>query len=653
MAHHHEHDHTCRCSCHEHEHHHDHEHSCECSCHEHTHAHDACGCGHDHAHGDHTRWLLLASALLWGASWLPIPLSWWTAAACALAVLPLGIAVVRAAFGEWRDRRVGENTLLLLAVPSALAIGEYREGALVLILFTLGEMLEEIASDRSRREVQALAAIRPEEAVRLLPDGTTENIRADAIAVGDILQIPPHSRIAADGVVLSGASALDTAALTGESVPRPATAGDEVLSGFVNLDGMLTMRATAPAAQSAAARIVDMVSDAAAQKSRAQRFITRFANWYTPLILVAALLVTLLPTLLGQDFVTWLYRGLAFLVAGCPCALVISVPLSIFVGIGAASKQGILLKGGRYVEALAAVKGVALDKTGTLTTEQFIVTDRTWHIDETTAKGLLAALEAHSAHPLASALRAEAADTPPLPLCDLQEQAGFGVVAKWDGKTVLCGNRRMLNAHGITPITANATLWLAVDGKEAAAFTLENICRSEAADALAQLKALGVTKVCMLTGDSAAAAAPVAAQLDIADVHADLLPADKQTALQAFRAKAGTTLLVGDGINDAPVLALADVGVAMGQSAAAAWEAADAVLMADRLTQLPQSIRLCRRIMRTVRVNVAFALLMKAAVLVAALFGFAPLWLAVFADVGVTLLTVLHALTLLKAAGKS
>ena len=644
---HHEHEHACGCE------HHAHEHSCGCREHAHEHAHDTCGCGHEHAHGDRTRWLLLLSALLWGASWLPISLSWWTAAACASAVLPLGIAVVRAAFGEWRGRRVGENTLLLLAVPSALAIGEYREGALVLILFTLGEMLEEIASNRSRREVQALAAIRPEKAIRLLEDGTAEMISADAIAVGDVLQIPPHSLIAADGVILSGTSALDTAALTGESVPRPVTVGDEVLSGVLNLDGMLTMRATTPAAKSAAARIVEMVSEAASQKSRAQRFITRFANWYTPLILVAALLVTLLPTLLGQDFVTWLYRGLAFLVAGCPCALVISVPLSIFVGIGAASKQGILLKGGRYVEALAAVKGVALDKTGTLTTEQFAVTNRVWHMEESTAKGLLAALEAHSAHPLAAALRTEAADTPPLPLSDLQEQAGFGVVAKWDGKTVLCGNRRLLGAHGITPTTETATLWLAVGGKEAAAFMLENICRPEAADALAQLKALGITKVCMLTGDSAAAAAPVAAQLGIEDVHADLLPGDKQSALQAFRAQVGTAVFVGDGINDAPVLALADVGAAMGQSAAAAWEAADAVLMADHLTQLPQSIRLCRRIMRTVRLNVAFALLMKAAVLIAALFGFAPLWLAVFADVGVTLLTVLHALTLLKATGKS
>lgn len=622
--------------------------------HEHTHTHtheDGCGCGHDHGAGvgrDEVTRLLLAVGLFL-LSFLPVDVPWFAPLMLAAAVLPVGIPILLAAVREWRSRRIGENTLLLVALPAAFAIGEYREGAMVALLFALGELLEDLAVGRSNRALTALASIRPDRAVRIGEDGMRQEIDADEVRVGDRLLLPPHGRVAVDGRVLSGHSALDTAALTGESLPVPVGPGDTVLSGSINGDGVLELEATAAAGDSAAARIIRMVAEANEQKGRSQRFITRFAARYTPAVLVLAVLLTAIPTLLGGDFVTWLYRSLVFMVASCPCAMVISVPLGFYAGIGAASKQGILIKGGRYVEALAAVKAVALDKTGTITTGTLEVEQAVFQpeVEESTVRGLVAALESLSTHPAALALRRYTAGVQELTVTAISERPGHGVTALYEGKPVLCGNRRLLEEEGVTPVTNEATVWLAVDGKEAAAFLLGSVARPEAADAVKELRALGIDAVTMVTGDGAAAAQRTAAQVGIAVVCADQLPADKQEALAALRKTHGAAAFVGDGINDAPVLAMADVGVAMGLGSTAALEAGDVVLMGDRLTQLPAAIRLSRRILRTVRFNVVFALLVKAAVLILAACGLSPMWLAVFADVGVSMLCILNAMRLL------
>lgn len=655
MAHEELHKHTHEHECCDHEHSHDHEHD-HCGCHEHGRGHehghgDGCGCGHDHGAGADRGAVirLIVSASLFVLSLIPQPYFWVTLLLSIAAVLPVGIPVLLEAVEEWKDRRIGENTLLLVALPAAFAIGEYREGAMVALLFALGELLEDLAVGRSNRALTALAEIRPDTAIRLNADGSRQEVEADDIRVGDRLLVPAHGRVAVDGIVLSGQSHMDTAALTGESLPVPVGEGDAVLSGSINGDGVLEMRATAAAGRSAAARVIELVAEASAQKGQSQRFITRFAARYTPAVMILAVLLTLIPVLCGGELTTWLYRSLVFLVASCPCAMVISVPLGFYAGIGAASKRGVLIKGGRYVEMLAAVKAVAMDKTGTLTTGVLTVEEAHWtaEVSEEEGKGLLLSVESLSAHPAAKALKQYAAGAAEQPVTELRELPGLGVSALWQGKKVLCGNRRLLDERGIVPISADAAVWLTVDGREAAAFTLGSVPRPEAAEAVKELHELGVDRVAMVTGDARAAALRTAEKVGIREVSADQMPEDKQRVLSALKQACGTAAFVGDGINDAPVLAMADVGVAMGFGSTAALEAGDVILMGDRLTQLPMAIRLSRRILRTVQVNVGFALLVKASVLVLAAFGLAPMWAAVFADVGVSMLCILNAMHLL------
>lgn len=520
---------------------------------------------------------------------------------------------------------------------------------MVALLFTLGELLEDLAVGRSRRQIEQLAKIRPDRALKVREDGSTVEIDANDVEIGDTLRIPAHERIAVDCTVLSGESEIDASALTGESRPVYAGPGSILLSGGMNGSGSLTVRADNRAESSAAARILDMVSESAARKGSSERFITRFARIYTPVVTLLAIILAVAPPLLGMGaWQDWIYRALVFLVASCPCALVISVPLGFYSGIGAASRRGVLIKGGRYIEALAKAKTAAFDKTGTLTTGRLTVTriDRAPDFEEAAVLRLAALAEQHSPHPAALAIREQAGELSAAgeaAVSSLSELPGMGVSAVIDGKAVLCGGKRLMDANHINVPWADAAVYLAVNGKPAAAFQMESELHPDAADALRRLHGLGIRKIAMLTGDRRTEAERIAGKLEIDEVRADLLPEGKLEALRALKQENGAALFVGDGINDAPVLAEADAGIAMGLGSAAAIEAGDVVLTSGSLDKLPDAIRLSRRVMGVVRFNIAFALTVKAAVLILAAVGFAPMWAAVFADVGVSLLSVLNA----------
>ena len=643
---------------------HGHEDASACACcgehgHEQEHHHEqgcGCGCGHDHHHGEEepkSLLPLLICAVIFFLGWLlpkllempafvqPI----WMAAA---AIWPL-IPVLQEALEELQDRSMGENVLLVIAVIAAFAIGEYVDGTLVLLLFSLGEWLEDKAVDKSRDAVASLAAVTPDTARRLNHDGTEEEIPATAVAVGDRLLVLPHSRVPVDCRVLEGSSEADTSALTGESQPETVTVGTQLLSGTVNGSGKLTVEALRATQDSAAARILQMVEEASARKGQSEKFITRFARIYTPVVTGLAVLVAAVPPLLGAGtFTTWLYRALVFLVASCPCALVISIPLGFYAGIAASARRGVLLKGGKFVEKLAKIQAIAFDKTGTLTTGALTL-DRVVAAgaDATAALIQAAALEQYSTHPLARAI-CEAADAVPAAPEGLRELPGVGVEAG----NVACGGLRLLEEKRIALADLpaemrEASAFLVTDGAVTAAFFVKAQLQEGAAQTVAALGRLGVSRQVMLTGDRQAQADAAAAAVGLTEVRAELLPEDKLAAVQSLQQEGLTTVFVGDGINDAPVLAAADVGIAMGLGSPAAIETADAVLVSGGLSGLPGAVRLCRRVMRIVRENIVFALAVKAAVLVLAVCGIAPMWLAVFADMGVTLISVGNVLRLL------
>ncbi len=646
----------CGCGCSGHTPTHEHGHGEHTQ--EHSHEADACGCGCGHAHGEQEDGRaiprLIAAAVLFLLSLIPALHAWGSLLLCGAATVVAAYPVAIGMWNEWKRHTIGEQTLLAIAVAAAFVIGEGREGAMVAILFGLGGLLEGRAVGRSRREIEKLSSIRPDVAWRMLPGGETEQIDAGVVQVGDLLLVPPHQRVPVDCTVVSGESELDMSALTGESEPVTAAAGTALLSGSMNGSGTLTVRADNRAETSAAARILQLVTDSAARKGQSEKFITRFARVYTPVVVVLALLLATLPPLLFADgWTDWIGRALVFLVASCPCALVISVPLGFTAGMGAASRIGVLIKGGKYVEALAGTQAVAMDKTGTLTTGQSAVSRvvTAEGVTEREALILAASLEKTSEHPLSAAVLAYAKEhghEADLPLEKVQELPAKGMAAEWEGQVVLCGGRRLLDAYGVDAADwPEAPLYVAQDGRVIAALELQSVVRDDARETVRSLRQLGVTRVAMLTGDGLRQAQEVAERTGITEVHAGLLPEDKLDTMQTIQQENGHTLFVGDGINDAPVLAQADAGVAMGLGSAAAIVAGDVVLMAGKLSQLPRAIRLCRRAMNTVRFNIAFALLVKAVVLVLAALGWAPMWAAVFADVGVSCLCVLNSSRLL------
>ena len=566
----------------------------------------------------------------------------------------------RAAVNLRRGHLFGEHFLMSTATLGALALGDYAEAAAVMLLYQLGEFLQDRAVQRARRSITALMDIRPDTA-RVLMDGREEVVHPEAVAVGSMIRIYPGERVPLDGTVTAGESTLDTAALTGESLPRTVHTGDTLLSGCVNITGVLTVRVTAAYAQSAAARILDLVEEAADKKSRTEAFITRFARIYTPVVVCAALGIAVLPPLItGDAFAPWVYRALTFLVISCPCALVISVPLTFFAGLGAASRAGLLVKGSSYLDALARTDTVVFDKTGTLTEGSLRVT-RILPAAGATEQEVLAraaAAEQHSSHPMARAVMrafAECGGTPAA-VHDIEEHAGRGITARSEERIICIGTRAYLSESHVAdlpPAAPTGAIWLAVDGVYAGMICVADTVRAGAADAVRALREHGVRETVMLTGDARPAAQSVAAAVGIDTVYAELLPQDKAAHLERLLAaeRADRTLAyIGDGINDAPVLARADIGIAMGGIGAdAAIEAADVVLMTDEPRRLVSLLALARRTVRIARENIALAVGIKAAVLLLGALGWVNLWAAIFADVGVTLLAVLNAMRAMRA----
>ena len=566
----------------------------------------------------------------------------------------------RAAVNLRQGHLFGEHFLMSTATLGALALGDYAEAAAVMLLYQLGEFLQDRAVQRARRSITALMDIRPDTA-RVLMDGREEVVHPEAVAVGSMIRIYPGERVPLDGTVTAGESTLDTAALTGESLPRTVRTGDTLLSGCVNITGALTVRVTAAYAQSAAARILDLVEAAADKKSRTEAFITRFARIYTPVVVCAALGIAILPPLImGDAFAPWVYRALTFLVISCPCALVISVPLTFFAGLGAASRAGLLVKGSSYLDALARTDTVVFDKTGTLTEGSLRVT-RILPAAGTTEQEVLAraaAAEQHSSHPTARAVMrafAECGGTPAA-VHDIEEHAGRGITARSEERIICIGTRAYLSESGVTdlpPVAHTGAIWIAVDGAYAGMICVADTVRAGAADAVRALREHGVRETVMLTGDARPAAQSVAAAVGIDTVYAELLPQDKAAHLERLLTaeRADRTLAyIGDGINDAPVLARADIGIAMGGIGAdAAIEAADVVLMTDEPRRLVSLLALARRTVRIARENIALAIGIKAAVLLLGALGWVNLWAAIFADVGVTLLAVLNAMRAMRA----
>ena len=603
---------------------------------------------------------VIVSAVLFVVCML-LPLTGWVRLLVFLA--PYGVigwdvlwrAVRNIAHGQVFD----ENFLMALATVGALAIGEYPEAVFVMLFYQVGELFQSYAVDQSRKSITALMDIRPDYANMEGPDGQLEQVDPEDVAVGDTIVIKAGERIPLDGVVLEGSSTVDTAALTGESLPRQVESGDDVISGCVNLSGLLKVRVTKAFEESTVAKILDLVENSASKKAKAENFITKFARYYTPIVVLAAVALAFLPPLFTSiQWVDSIQRALNFLVVSCPCALVISVPLSFFGGIGGASKDGILVKGGNYLEVLARTEIVVFDKTGTLTRGVFNVTAiHPDHCDQGQLLELAALAECWSDHPISRSLKeAYGREMDSSRVSSVEEVAGRGVKAVVDGHTVCAGNDKLMEDIGVSwhPChRVGTTVHVASDGVYLGHIVISDEVKPDAKEAVAALKAAGVRKTVMLTGDAQAVGEDVAKQLGLDEVHTQLLPADKVERVEELLKEVspkGALAFVGDGINDAPVLSRADIGIAMGGLGSdAAIEAADIVLMDDKPSKIAHAIRIARRTLSIVRQNIVFALAVKLLVLVLSAVGLVSMWAAVFADVGVSVIAILNAMRALKA----
>ena len=630
--------------------------------------------------------IALATVLLIAAVILEKKTDWPTWAYLLIYLIPYLIVgwetLSEAAEALLHGEALDENFLMSVATLGALAIGflpgaetQFPEAVFVMLFFQVGELFEGIAEGRSRKSIAHLMDIRPDTA-HVEREGVLQTVAPDTVEKGEIIVIQPGEKVPMDGVVLEGDSSLDTVALTGESVPRSVHEGDEILSGCVNLSGVLRVRTTKAFGESTAAKILDLVENAAEHKSKSESFITKFARVYTPIVVGLAVLLAIVPSLITGEWATWIYRALMFLVVSCPCALVISVPLTFFGGIGGASRKGILVKGANFMDTLSRVRTVVFDKTGTLTEGVFEVTAvHPELIDQTELLHLAAHVERHSTHPIAAALRlAYPNEQDDCSVTDIHETAGHGVVATVNGHRVAVGNEKLMGLEGADshPCELKGTIiHVSIDGTYAGHIVISDRVKADAADAVAALRSAGVRRTVMLTGDQPDIAAAVASAVGVDACHAGLLPADKVARVEALLVgrhemadqvghddsnrhsrldrESGAVAFVGDGINDAPVLARADLGVAMGALGSdAAIEAADVVLMDDKPSKVAEAVRIARRTISIARENMIFAIGIKVLVLILAALGLATLWMAVFADVGVTVLAVLNAMRALK-----
>ena len=620
---------------------------------EHSHdCHSSCGgCCGNCSHGNEEKEENKLSKILLGVSAalvvvglflksLPVAATIIGIAAVALAAYPLVFTV----YDDIKERRFTEVELMLISVIAACCIGELRDAALVAILYRIGEMIEGRAVENSRKSIDSVSKIQQDFAHLILEDGSTQKVHADEVPVGSKITVLPYERFPIDGVVFSGISTADASAITGESKPITLGKGAEVKSGMINGKDSVTVVTTELFGNSTASRIVKMVEDAAERKGNVQKFITRFAKYYTPIVVIIAVLLAVIGSIATKDPASWIKRALIFLVASCPCAIVISIPLGFYTGIGTAAKDGIIVKGSVFIEAFAKAKTFVFDKTGTLTTGSFEVSRVTpmSKFSEDQILTLAAAAEHFSSHPIAKSI-VEAA--PPIDekyLSDFREVAGGGTSVVFDGKKILCGGRRLLETEGVeTPDYTDGDVCVVLDGRLIGTITLRSALRKGVADMVERLRDQGIEHIIMLTGDNETASDEVAKAINLDEYYCNLLPEEKLSHLEDIKNEYGKVVYVGDGINDAPVLASADAGVAMGLGTQAASEAADVILTNDRLDKLAPAHRLFKRTINIVNFNLIFAITVKMIVLILGAAGFAPVWLAVFADVGVCIICIL------------
>lgn len=573
--------------------------------------------------------------------------------------LVIGYDILKKAFKGILNKQVfDENFLMAVATVGAILLGDYSEGVAVMLFYQIGELFQSYAVGKSRRNISELMDIRPDYA-NIEKDGTLEQVDPDEVEIGTIIVVQPGEKVPIDGVITEGTSTLNTSALTGESLPRDAKAGDEVISGCINMTGLLKIRTTKEFGESTVSRILELVENSSSRKSKSENFISKFAKYYTPAVCYGAIALALIPPIvlliMGKPAMwgDWIYRALTFLVISCPCALVISIPLSFFAGIGGASNQGILVKGSNYLETLAQTKYVVFDKTGTMTQGVFEVSGI--HHNEMPDEKLLeyaALAECSSSHPISKSL--QKAYGKPIDrnrVTDIEEISGNGVIAKVDGMSVAAGNTKLMNRLGIAYQDCHhvgTVVHMAIDGKYAGHILISDIIKPHAKEAIAELKKAGISKTVMLTGDSKRVADQVAGELGIQEVYSELLPADKVSRVEELlnqKSEKAKLAFVGDGINDAPVLSRADIGIAMGALGSdAAIEAADIVLMDDDPLKISKAIKIARKCIRIVYENIYFAIGIKILCLILGALGIANMWVAIFADVGVMILAVLNAI---------
>ena len=612
--------------------------------------------------------IIITAVMLVGLKFIPltgIP----QLAAYLIAYLVIGYDILKkAGKGILNGRAFDENFLMAIATLGAffLAVwtksGDYVEGIAVMLFYQIGELFQSYAVGKSRRNISALMDIRPDYA-NIEQDGKLEQVDPDEVAVGSVIVVQPGEKVPLDGVVVSGSASLNTSALTGESLPRDVKEGDEIISGCIDMNGVLKVRTTKEFGESTVSKILDLVENASSRKSRSEAFISRFARIYTPAVCIAAVVLAIaLPVVrlalgLAPDWTSWIYRALTFLVVSCPCALVISIPLSFFAGIGGASKEGILIKGSNYLEALSESKYVVFDKTGTLTQGVFEVTGvHHSEMEEVKLLEYAALAECASSHPISKSLqKAYGRGIDRSRVSDIEEISGHGIVAKVDGHAVAAGNSKLMRKLGISYQDCHSVgtiIHMAIDGKYAGHIVISDVVKPHSGEAIAALKKSGVAKTVMLTGDSKRVADQVAAELGVDEVHSELLPGDKVDEVEKLLAQKGSReklAFVGDGINDAPVLSRADIGIAMGAMGSdAAIEAADVVLMDDDPLQIAKAIGISRKCIGIVRQNIVFSLVVKFACLALTALGYANMWAAIFADVGVMIIAVLNAIRALK-----
>lgn len=603
--------------------------------------------------------IIIAAVLLVILSFLPVD-GYLKMALYMVPYLVIGYDILKKAWKGILNKQVfDENFLMAVATIGAIALGDYKEGVAVMLFYQIGELFQSYAVGKSRRNISELMDIRPDYA-NIEQDGKLEKVDPDEVEVGTIIVVQPGEKIPIDGTIEDGNSTLNTSALTGESLPRDAKVGDEIISGCINMTGVLKIRTTKEFGESTVSKILDLVENSSSKKSRSENFISKFARYYTPAVCYSALVLAVIPPLcrmlfmgLSPEWGDWIYRALTFLVISCPCALVISIPLSFFAGIGGASNQGVLVKGSNYLETLSQTKIVVFDKTGTMTKGVFEVSGI--HHNEMEDAKLLeyaAYAECSSSHPISKSLqKAYGKPIDRSRVTDIEEIGGNGVIAKVEGVSVAAGNAKLMNRLGIAYKECHhvgTVVHMAVDGKYAGHILISDIIKPHAKEAIENLKKAGITRTVMLTGDGKKVAESVAADLGIGEVHSELLPADKVSKVEellANKSEKEKLAFVGDGINDAPVLSRADIGIAMGALGSdAAIEAADVVLMDDDPLKIGKAIRIAKKCMRIVYENIYFAIGVKLICLVLGALGIANMWIAIFADVGVMVLAVLNAI---------